>query len=191
VETPQGVLGVFDRPERRERGPAKRTSGGDTTLEEGAGDTRSGHIMVAAGVQDPANLGSMIRSARATGIRELLSTRGTVDPYHHRALRASMGATFRLRVQPELGLDELLEELSRSGRRTLALSSHRGIPLSSLDPDEPSAIVFGSEGHGLPPELEAALDLHVRIPMEPGVESLAVPAAAAVAFYWLYLRNGL
>ena len=181
VETPQGVLGVFDRPKSPDsRLPSRR----------GDAEGTSSHVVVASGVQDPTNLGSLIRSARATGIREVLTTRGTVDPYHHRALRASMGATFHLHLRTELSIDELLSLLTDSGRRTLALSSRGETPLASLDPTIPSAIVFGSEGSGLPPELESALDLRVRIPMEPGVESLAVPAAAAVVFYWLYLRGG-
>lgn len=175
LDAPQGILGVFARPLPRV----------ESTV------TDAPHILVAAGIQDPGNLGSILRSARATGIRELHTTRGTVDAYHHRTLRASAGAAFHLGIHPEAEPGALLARLRSRGRRLLALVPDAPTSLLEVDPFPPSAVVFGAEGQGIPPEIEAALDLRVRIPMEPGVESLAVPAAAVVVFYWLYLAGSL
>ncbi len=180
VETPQGIVGVFERP-RTDR----------TAIWNHRAEGIS-HVAVMHGLQDPTNIGALTRSALAAGVRGLITTTGTVDPFHHRALRASMGATFHLPVLTEESFLPLMSTLRNVGFRTVALTPRAEMDLTELDNDRPTALILGSEGMGLDPASEAAVDLKVRIPMQPGVESLGVAAAGAVAFFWLRLisRNG-
>jgi RNA methyltransferase, TrmH family len=178
VETPQGILGVFDRPKTervdlwgRDRARAR------------------GHLVVCHGLQDPGNIGALTRSALAAGLGGLITSPGTVDPFHHRALRASMGASFRLPILLDEPVQPLLRTLSNLGYRTIALSPHGETDLTELDPQCPMAIVLGAEGSGLDPALESSFDLRARIPMMAGVESLGVAAAGAVAFFCLFLAS--
>jgi TrmH family RNA methyltransferase len=179
VETPQGLVGVFLRP-RVDRGAIW------------GGGQAEGHLAIAHGIQDPANLGSLARSALAAGLRALITSPGTVDPYHHRALRASMGAAFRLPHLVEEPIAPLLGRLKNQGYRTVGLTPRGECELTELDPRQPTALVLGSEGAGLDPAVLASVDARVRIPIHAGVESLGVAAAGAVAFFWMHLlsRNG-
>jgi len=180
LDTPQGVLGVFDRP-RSEHGRIWARAG-----------QPSGHLVIAHGLQDPGNIGAIARSALASGMRGIITTKGTVDPFHHRALRASQGAAFHLPILAEEPLTSVLARLGRSKYRTVALTPRGDVELTDIDPRAPTAFFLGAEGAGLDPAVEAAVDLRVNIPMQPGVESLGVAAAATVAFFWLHLssRNG-
>lgn len=180
VETPQGVVGVFGRPRF------------DRTEIWGNGQAPIGHLVITHGLQDPQNLGSLARSALAAGMRAIITTPGTVDPYHHRALRASMGAAFHLPHLVEEPLSAVLPRLRNLGYLTVGLTARGGRKLTDLDPQRPTVLVLGSEGTGLDPVALDAVEEHVAIPIEPGVESLGVAAAGAVAFFWLRLarKNG-
>jgi TrmH family RNA methyltransferase len=182
LETPQGVVGVFERPGTNLPGTGCR-AGWDRV------ESARGHIAIADGLQDPVNIGSLARSALGAGFHALLTTPGTVDPFHHRALRAAQGASFLL---PHL-LDEppapLAERLNRIGYLTVGLSADGDRELTGLDPARPTALFLGSEGAGLSPVTLGAVSRRVRIPIEPGVESLGVAVAGAVAFYWLRLAR--
>lgn len=182
VETPQGIVGLFRRPQFKAAQVWHRPRGASL----------SGHIIVAHELQDPTNLGSVTRSALAGGIKALITTPNTVDPYHHRALRASMGAAFHLPIVQEQPIHKLITTLRNVGFRTAGLAPKGDVELTSLDPAIPTALVLGSEGSGLDKAVLDRLDLRVRIPMQPGVESLGVAAAGAVAIFWLQLasRNG-
>jgi TrmH family RNA methyltransferase len=175
VETPQGILGVFDRP-KHDRGDLWKEGG-------------TGNLVVAAGVQDPTNIGSISRSALAAGARGLICAEETVDPFHHRALRASMGAAFRLPVIVEQPLRPTLQKLSNRGYVTVALAARGETDLASLDPRKNYALLLGSEGSGIDAEVEAECALRVRIPIAPKVESLGVAAAAAISLFWLQLSR--
>ena len=173
VETPQGILGLFDRP-KHDRGHLW-------------GGTSTSNLVVAAGIQDPTNIGSITRSALAAGAGGIVCTEETVDPFHHRALRASMGASFRLPVITDEGLRPTLQKLKNRSYTTLALTPRGPTDLRSLDPHKMYALVLGSEGSGLEPEVEAECDDRIRIPIATEVESLGVAAAAAIALFWLRL----
>ena len=177
LETPQGVVGLFERP------GADRPAGWDQV------EPVRGHIAIADGLQDPANIGSLARSALGAGFRALVTTPGTVDPFHHRALRAAQGASFHL---PHL-LDEppapLADRLKQIGYLTVGLCPGGDQELTDLDPAQPTALFLGSEGAGLSPIALGAVSRRVHIPIEPAVESLGVAAAGAVAFFWLRLAR--
>ena len=181
LETPEGVLGIFERPSQPR-----------AQIFQGTGEGSRHHLVVAHRLQDPSNIGALTRSAFAAGMQGLITTAGTVDPYHHRALRASQGATFHLPVQVDQPLGPVFNSLRHFGYRSVALSPQGTVDLLDLDLRPPTAVFLGAEGSGLDAAVEEAVDLRVRIPMQPGLESLGVAAAGAVMFFWLRLagRNG-
>ena len=130
-------------------------------------------------LQDAGNVGSILRSAAAFGVRQVLAIKGTAALWSPKVLRAGMGAHFGLR------LIESLEEadLALLAVPLVATSSHGGAELPDADLPKPCAWVLGHEGQGVSPSLLARCALQVRIPQPGGEESLNVAAAAAVCLY--------
>jgi RNA methyltransferase, TrmH family len=151
-------------------------------------------LVVLAGVQDPGNVGTILRTAAAfgaTGAATAASGQsGTASPFSPKALRASAGAALHLPLLPGMSLTILLAQLKVAGVRTLASSVHEtgdaDSPLLApwqVDWCQPVALLVGNEGNGLPIEVERGADARIRIPMASGIESLNAAAAAAVLFY--------
>ena len=130
-------------------------------------------------LQDAGNVGSILRSAAAFGVRQVLAIKGTAALWSPKVLRAGMGAHFGLR------LIESLEEadLALLAVPLVATSSHGGAELPDAELPKPCAWVLGHEGQGVSPSLLARCALQVRIPQPGGEESLNVAAAAAVCLY--------
>lgn len=106
-------------------------------------------IVIAAGLQDPRNLGTIARSAEAFGATGMLLGDGTVSQRNWKALRASAGSMFRVpAVKVELA--SAIRELKARGLGVLATSSHKGTPISQADLRRPMAVLVGNEGSGLP-----------------------------------------
>jgi len=133
-------------------------------------------------VQDPGNTGAIIRAVEAGGATGVITV-GGADPYGWKALRGSMGSSFRLPVIRSLNLDEVRAEANSHGLRMLATVPHHGTPVSDTDLRVPCIIWFGSEGNGLDTRLVNLADKVVSIPMRPPVESLNVAVAAALIVY--------
>jgi TrmH family RNA methyltransferase len=150
-------------------------------------------LVVLAGVQDPGNVGTILRTAAAfgaTGAAIAASGQsGTASPFSPKALRASAGAALHLAILSGTPLPILMTQLKVAGFRMLASSVHEPQdeqPLLApweVDWCEASALLVGNEGSGLPVEVERSADARIRIPMASGVESLNAAAAAAVLFY--------
>ena len=139
-------------------------------------------LVVAAGLQDPGNLGTIARSAEAFAVTGLLLGERTVSPWNSKAMRASAGSLFRLpAAKVELG--EVLPLLKSRGVRVLATSSHKGKLISEVDLCGPVAIVIGNEGGGVPKEVLGQADEIVAIPHTPRVESLNAGIAASILLY--------
>ena len=130
-------------------------------------------------LQDAGNVGSILRSAAALGVRQVLALKGTAALWSPKVLRAGMGAHFALRLAEGLAEDEVLG-LSLP---LVATSSHAGDLLPQAALPQPAAWLLGHEGHGVSPRLAAACMARVRIPQPGGEESLNVAAAAAICFY--------
>jgi len=139
-------------------------------------------LLLAVGVQDPGNLGTMARSGEAFGAAGLLLGEGTVSPWNWKATRASAGSLFRL-PSAKLPLTEALGALRSRGLRVLATSSHKGTPVWDADLRGAVAIVIGGEGAGLPKEIMAQADELIAIPQSARVESLNAGIAASVVLY--------
>jgi TrmH family RNA methyltransferase len=169
TETPQGVAALVK---------LKPTKLDD--LIEPVGDDLL--LVAVAGIQDPGNLGTIIRSAEAFGSRGVLLGQKTVSYSNPKVVRASAGSLFReplVRVK----LEETIALLKERGVRVAASSSHKGRPLDQVDLTGPLALIIGNEGAGLPPEILAEADELVMIPHSPRVESLNAGIAASILLY--------
>jgi RNA methyltransferase, TrmH family len=139
-------------------------------------------LIVAAGLQDPGNLGTIARSAEAFGATGLLLAERTVSAWNWKAVRASAGSMFRLpTVKVELAA--AIAELKTRDVRVLATSSHKGTVISQTDLSGPVALIVGNEGAGIPREMLALADEIVAIPQSAKVESLNAGIAASVILY--------
>ncbi|MGB6387130.1 MAG: RNA methyltransferase [Terriglobales bacterium] len=141
-----------------------------------------GPFVVAAGLQDPGNLGTILRSAEAFGAAGIFLTEGTVSPYNSKVLRGSAGSIFRLPVL-RIASAELIPLLRAQGVRLLATSSHHGTPLPKISWTLPLAIFIGNEGAGLPSGLTNQMDGTLVIPQAVQVESLNAGVAASIVLY--------
>jgi RNA methyltransferase, TrmH family len=148
-----------------------------------------GPIVVLAGLQDPGNVGTILRSCEAFGSAGVILGEGTVSPFNSKVVRASAGSVFRLPIihnhgaSPAAKLEEISEKLRAQGVRLIATSSHKGTPLDQAGWKSPTAIFFGNEGSGLPRDLMAKMDDSVAIPHTPQVESLNAGVAASIVLY--------
>lgn len=150
-----------------------------------------GPIVVVAALQDPGNLGTILRSAEAFGSAGAILGEGTVSPYNSKAIRASAGSAFRLPIVHRHGnrqngaieLRNICEMLREKNVRLLATSSHKGAPLHQANLKESCAIFFGNEGAGLPKDLMIKMDEVLSIPHLPQVESLNAGVAASIVLY--------
>ena len=148
-----------------------------------------GPIVVLAGLQDPGNLGTILRSSEAFGSAGVVLGEGTVSPFNSKVVRASAGSVFRLPVIHGQGksatakLEEVSEKLRAQGVRLIATSSHKGTPLDQADLKCAAAIFFGNEGAGLPRDVMAKMDEVIAIPHTAQVESLNAGVAASIVLY--------
>jgi RNA methyltransferase, TrmH family len=141
-----------------------------------------GPFVVAAGLQDPGNLGTILRSAEAFGAAGVFLTEGTVSPYNPKVLRGSAGSIFRLPFL-RISSEGLLPLLRARGVRMLATSSHQGTLLPQISWTLPLAIFIGNEGAGLPRELTRQMDETLVVPQASQVESLNAGVAASIVLY--------
>ncbi|MGD0758527.1 MAG: RNA methyltransferase [Candidatus Sulfotelmatobacter sp.] len=143
-----------------------------------------GPIVALAGLQDPGNLGTIIRSAEAFGSAGIILGEGTVSPLNAKAVRASAGSIFRLpAVAAAAGLEEVVTRLRTKSVRLIATSSHKGTPLDQADLTGPIAVFIGSEGSGLARGLMTQMDEVVAIPHTAQVESLNAGVAGSIILY--------
>ena len=139
-------------------------------------------LLALAGVRDPGNLGTILRSAEAFGAGGILLGENTVSISNPKVVRASAGSVFRVPTT-RVKLAEILPQLGSGGIRTLATSSHRGTRLDLATLTIPNAIFIGSEGAGLPADLLRQMDETIAIPHVGAVESLNAAVAASVVLY--------
>jgi TrmH family RNA methyltransferase len=147
--------------------------------------TNASVTLVLDGVQDPGNVGTMLRTALGLGAAGLVALKGTADLTNPKVIRGAMGATFRL---PALSAapDELVA-WARLQRAEIWVADTAGVPPGQLPRRTPArtpvALIVGNEGAGVSPALEAAATRRIAIPLTPGVESLNVAVAAGILLY--------
>ena len=147
-------------------------------------------VLAAFRVQDPGNVGAIVRSADAAGATGVLLDRQTADPWAWKALRASMGSTFRLPVYRDDAALDRVRAWQRQGLRVIAADPREGVAMYDLPLTDPLVLVLGAEGAGVPHDVLAVADARVRIPMRARVESLNVSVAAALLAYEAARQRG-
>jgi TrmH family RNA methyltransferase len=145
-----------------------------------------GPIMVLARLQDPGNLGTILRSAEAFGSAGVVTGEGTVSPFNSKVIRASAGSVFRLPLvvaKSAGGLEEACSRFKAHGVRLIATSSHKGTSLDQAKLSGPVAVFVGNEGSGVPRDLISRMDETVVIQHTPQVESLNAGVAGSIVLY--------
>jgi len=139
-------------------------------------------LVVAVGIQDPGNLGTLLRSAEAFHANGVILAEGTVSAFNSKVIRAAAGSLFRLPCV-SADLRDALPALRSHGIRMIATSSHKGTPLPQADLKGGVALLIGNEGAGVPRDALAQADERVVIPHSAQVESLNAGVAAAIILY--------
>ena len=171
-ETPQGVAALVKLKE--------------LSLDDVLERLQVGPMIAVAGLQDPGNLGTILRSAEAFGSAGAILGEGTVNLFNSKVIRGSAGSVFRLPVivaKKEAELESIFAKFRAHGVRLIATSSHKGTPLDQAKLTEPAAIFVGSEGAGLSRTLMGQMDETVAIPHSPRVESLNAGVAGSIVLY--------
>jgi RNA methyltransferase, TrmH family len=186
TETPQGVAALFRQPEWAFEDLLRGVASPDGSF---SGDPAL--VILLAGVQDPGNVGTIVRSAEAFGATGIIATRGTADPWSPKAVRASAGSALRLPLLRGIAAPIALTQLRVAAVRIYAaVSGSRTKPqdirnngLAAANLAEPCAILIGSEGQGLAPEIQKAAHETLSVPIRDEVDSLNAAVAASILLY--------
>jgi TrmH family RNA methyltransferase len=168
VKQPSGVAAIAQRP--------------STTLDRVL-HARPSLVLILSELQDPGNVGAIVRAAEGCGATGMVVTTGSADPFGWKALRGGMGSTFRLPIASRESLDAAVGRARAAGLRVIATTARGGTPLAACDLRAGCAILLGSEGPGLPDAVVEAADERLTIPMRAPVESLNVAISAALVLY--------
>ena len=177
TRTPQGVVVLAKRP---------------MTTEKEFTDAQTSRplIVVLHGVNNPVNLGAILRTAEAAGCTGALTTTGTTDAFAAKSLRGAMGAAFRLPIWTGVDYYQAIEWCRRQAIQTISAHAKAGQSYTDVDWLKPAALVVGAESKGLSAEEIAATDEAVRIPMNKSTESLNVAVAAGIILYEARRQRG-
>lgn len=168
VKTPSGIVALAERPVAE----PDRLYAGSAAL-----------VVAAVDVQDPGNLGAIVRVSEAAGATGFIAAGGSANPFGWKALRGSMGSALRLPIASEVAADEAVADARRHGCRVIVTVPRDGRPLFDVDFTGSIAVLIGSEGQGLTRPLVDAADERVTIPMRAPVESLNAAVTAALIVY--------
>jgi TrmH family RNA methyltransferase len=194
TETPQPIAALIEPPawtwadllpsrDSRTDLPLPRSSpqGWETTVAQGA-KTLPPLLVVLAGLQDPGNLGTILRSAEAFGAAGVVALPGTVSPWNQKAVRASAGSLFRLPLLTAT-VEDAFSHLRQAGLRIYTTAVEGAVAAHRADLAGPVAILIGNEGNGVPSEIAALADAALTIPCPGPVESLNASIAASILLY--------
>lgn len=168
--TTQGIILLADRPRRE--------------LSEALNDGPAAPLLVALDrIQDPGNLGSLVRTAEAAGAHGLIGLNGCADPFAPKSLRSAMGSAFRLPIITAAEPDEVLTFCQQHGVQITGATGAADIAYYDYDWSQPTLLVLGNEARGVSADLLDRCDVRLRIPLHAGVESLNVAAAGAAMLF--------
>ncbi len=170
TKTPQGVLALV---KIKEWEAADIIQSGD----------KSSLILVLENIQDPGNLGTMLRTAEGAGATGIIMTAGTVDIYNSKVIRSTMGALYRMKFAYVDSVDEAMDLLKVSGVITYAAHLKGEHFYDEEDYTAPTAFLIGNEGNGLTKQAAALSDKLIKIPMEGQLESLNAAVSASILMY--------
>lgn len=169
TENPQGMAAVISKPQHH-------------------WNSSEGLFVLTDKVQDPGNMGTIIRTAHAVGAKAVIYSSGTVDPYNEKTLRSTMGSIFYIPVIEDKNL-ELTSQMLSQGYKLVASSLEAEENFYDVKYSNKIIISVGNEGNGISDEVEAMADIKVKIPMPGGAESLNVSVAASIMLYEVLRQN--
>jgi TrmH family RNA methyltransferase len=175
TQSPQGIAGLIElRPDNLETALSRRDA----------------LLLVACGLQDPGNLGTMMRSAQALGATALITLENTVSPFNPKAVRASAGTVFHLPMFCNQAPGTLFGRLRAAGVRIVATDRHSPSSLAQADLHGLVAILIGQEAAGLPPEISREASLLLSIPIRADTDSVNAAVAASIFLYEAARQRG-
>ncbi|MDD3704681.1 MAG: RNA methyltransferase [Clostridiaceae bacterium] len=174
TDTPQGILAVSAKPEYDI----------DSIISK---DELS--LILLNELRDPGNVGTIIRSADACGLDAVIISKGSVDLYNGKTIRATMGSLFHMPVIQGLDTQDTLEKLKNNEVITIGADPHSSESCIDLLHYKKSAIIIGNESQGINSDIKSILDINVKIPMPGRAESLNAGIAASILMYELYVRK--
>ena len=170
--------------------PSKKRSSSNATRQAADATSRGSEaenslFLLLDGMQDPANVGAIVRCAEAFGAAGVVLTPACAWPYSPRALRASAGSALRVPIAPRVTPAEAIAWARSNGAALAGAEAHGGDPPATAAKVRPLVLVVGSEGHGISPDLEIALDRRLTLPLGGNVESLNAAVAAGLLLFVL------
>ena len=175
LDSPPGILAMVPRPEGDLQDLLR-----STVIEQGL-------LLVSAGIQDPGNVGAVVRAAAGLGASGVVALVGSASPWHPRAVRGASGTTFRIPVVERLAAEDWVAAAA-AAELPLWECAAAGEDVASVRRSTAAALILGEEGSGVPAELAAHCQRSVGIPLARGVESLNVATAAAILTFLLGRR---
>jgi RNA methyltransferase, TrmH family len=172
TKTSQGVIIIAEKPFQ-----------GKAVIEANLSNTKSPLVVLLHQINNPLNLGAILRTAEATGVAGIITTKNSTDVFSSKALRGAMGASFRLPVWTNADYFEALQWANELNLKSVCADIRSEKNYTEIDWRRGRLLVFGSEGHGLSEEEQNATDENLIIPMENGVESLNVAVACGVILF--------
>lgn len=147
------------------------------------------HFMVLDNLQDPGNLGTIVRTAEGAGVDAIFLSKGSVDIYNPKTIRSTMGSIYRMPVVYVDDLLELLNVFRKKGIKSYAAHLDGKKSYDKEDYQSGTAVLIGNEGNGLRDEVSASADIWVQIPMQGKVESLNAAIAASILMFEVYRQR--
>ena len=167
VKTPSGVVALAERP----------------AVEGGLYAGSTALVVAAVDVQDPGNLGAIVRVAEAAGATGFAAAGGSANPFGWKARRGSMGSALRLPIVSEMSAEGVVADAKQHGCRVIAAVPRHGRSIFDVDLTGPIAVLIGGEGQGLAQTVVDSADQRITIPMQAPVESLNAAVTAALIVY--------
>lgn len=168
TQTPQGILCLVQKPSYK--------------LEDLLQGEKT-HLLILESIQDPGNLGTMLRTGEGAGITGVIMNRTTVDLFNPKTIRSTMGSIYRMPYFVTEDLAKTIEELREAGVKTYAAHLKGKMQYDEPDYCGPTAFMIGNEGNGLSDEIAGLADTYIRIPMCGQVESLNAAISASLLMY--------
>ncbi len=188
VVSPQGVLAVINK---RENGIINQATENNNAFEIGDKiketenvkiDTTTDYILALDGIQDPGNLGTIIRTADSANLKQIIVSKNTVDAYSPKVIRSTMGAIYRVHIIEVENLEETLKDLQKDGFKVVVTSLDTKKSIYDISYDK-SIVVIGNEANGVSKEVQELANERVKIPMLGKTESLNASVATGIMIY--------
>ncbi|SET49770.1 RNA methyltransferase, TrmH family [Natronincola peptidivorans] len=168
TENPQGIMAIVD---------IKNTSLQELSIKD------EDFYIILNEIQDPGNMGTIIRTAEAAGVDAVILTKGCVDPYNTKTVRATMGALFHMPIIQLEGSQEWIYYLKKKGVKLIASNLNTDNTYLDIDYQGKIAIIIGNEANGIDQSLLSKVDMSIKIPILGKVESLNASVASAILIY--------